>query len=333
MSHRIVAAAHPNLALVKYWGKRDSELNIPANSSISVNLDGALTTTSVAFDPSLPEDRIFLNGEPANREAYCRVSGHLDRIRELAGINDRALVESGNDFPTAAGIASSSSAFAALSLAGSRACRLDLDEKQLSILARKGSGSAARSIPGGFVEWEAGDSDQTSFAFQLAPPGHWDLEICTVVLDSRPKRFSSAEGHMAAGTSPFYRARLETLSRTLDLVRTAIRDKNFSSLAPAVEREAISMHAVAITSLPVSAWMSGLYYWMPETLDLIQSVQQWRENGLDVCFTIDAGPNVHLLYEGKDRGRLEAELEPLIARLGAYTIFSRPGNGAWILDE
>ena len=198
MSPRVTAKAHPNLALVKYWGNADDGLNIPANSSISVNLDGATTTTTVAFLANRQSDAVAIDGRAADLAAYDRVVRHLDRVRRLARISHCAVVESHNDFPASAGIASSASAFAALSLAASRAAGLDLDERQLSVLARKGSGSACRSIPDGFVEWVAGSDDETSYARQIAPPGHWDLRVVTVIFDGGAKDVSSSQGHRAA---------------------------------------------------------------------------------------------------------------------------------------
>jgi len=334
MALKVTARAHPNLAFVKYWGNADDALNIPANSSISVNLDGATTTTSVVFLADLERDQLTVDGRVATPAAYGRVVRHLDRVRRLAGVTRRAIVESGNDFPASAGIASSASAFAALSLAASRAAGLDLDERQLSVLARKGSGSACRSIPGGFVEWAAGSDDETSYACQIAPPEHWDLRITTVIIDEGPKDVSSSEGHRAAGTSPFYRARLDALPQTLATVRQALLDKDLGTFGLAVEREAVSMHAVTMTSwLADRPWLSGVYYWQPGTLALILAVQEWRRQGLEVYFTIDAGQNVHLLCEGERQAKLEAALDRALVDVGGRTLVSAPGRGAWVMAE
>jgi diphosphomevalonate decarboxylase len=331
MNLQVTAVAHPNLALVKYWGNADEALNLPANSSISINLGGARTTTSAVFVPGRKEDGVTLDGRAARGETHERVVRHLDRVRHLAGIDSRALVASHNDFPASAGIASSASAFAALSLAASQAASLNLDERQLSILARKGSGSASRSIPGGFVEWEAGDSDETSYARQIAPPAHWDLRITTVILDERAKGVSSSRGHQVSGTSPFYRARLDALPKTLSAVRQALLARDFHTLGHAVEREAVSMHVVAMTShLKDRPWLSGIYYWQPGTLTLIHAVQEWRRQGLEVYFTIDAGHNVHLLCEGEHQAALERRLEDELRRVIKRYLVSEPGRGAWI---
>lgn len=331
---RVTAQAHPNLALVKYWGKLDEELNLPASSSISVNLSGATTTTSVLFTPEAEVDQVMIGGRVAEPKAYARVVRHLDRVRALARIKERAVVESWNDFPSSAGIASSASAFAALSLAASKAAGLDLTERELSILARKGSGSACRSIPDGFVEFVAGTEDDTAYARQLFPPEHWDMRITTVIVDQQPKEVSSSEGHRATRTSPFYEAWLAALPPTLGAVRRALAKRDFRALGMAVERQAIAMHAVAMTSAPGDRdWLSGIYYWAPATVALIRAVQDWRRRGLEVYLTIDAGPNVHLLCEAKDQAELEKELPPLLPAFGGKYLVSRPAEGARIVQK
>ncbi|MFZ5915684.1 MAG: diphosphomevalonate decarboxylase [Chloroflexota bacterium] len=334
MALQVTAAAHPNLAFVKYWGNTDAALNIPANGSISVNLDGATTTTTVVFSASRQSDAVAIDGRAAEPATCERVVRHLDRVRRLAGSERRAVVESFNDFPAAAGIASSASAFAALSLAASRAAGLELDERQLSALARQGSGSACRSIPHGFVEWQAGDSDATSFARQIAPPEHWNLRITTVILDEKAKEVSSWAGHRAAPTSPFYQARLAGLPATLAAVRQGLLDRDIHAFGLAAEREAISMHAVCMTSRLVDRpWLGGIYYWQPGTMAVIQAVQAWRRGGLAVYFTIDAGQNVHLIAEGRTQPALEAALERLLAEIGGRYLVSGPGRGAWVVEE
>lgn len=327
------AVACANLAFVKYWGKANEAINLPANGSISVNLSGAQTTTQVTFTPELDQDRILLGGQPANGRAYERVAHHLERVRALAGIASRAFVESNNNFPASAGIASSASGFAALSLAATRAAGLELSEKELSILARKGSGSACRSIPDGFVEWLAGDSDETSYAAQIAPPGHWDLRIVSALISTLSKEISSSEAHRVAWSSPFFSERLKQLPGTLDVVRRAIVERDFETFGLAVEREAVSMHAIVMTSrLPKRPWLSGVYYWQPATLALIQAVQHWRQRGLPVYFTIDAGPNVHLLCESGTLPELEAQLKALLAQWGGEYFVSEPAAGARLVD-
>lgn len=331
---RVTAAAHPNLAFVKYWGRQVAAENIPANGSISVNLSGATTTTTVAFDASLARDVVTLNDTAADNRTAVRVIAHLDRVRALAGITTRACVVSHNDYPADVGFASSAAAFAALSLAATRAAGLNLDRRALSILARKGSGSACRSIPDGFAEWVPGSDDASSYAYSLAPCDYWDLRIVTIAFPGRPKLISSLEGHLAAPTSPFYNARLEEVSRTLQSVRHLLLMRDFAGFGLAVEREALSLHAVAMTShTDVAPWMSGIFYPGPETLRLIHAVQIWRRDGLPVAFTLDAGPSVHLLCEGAYVGDVLEAVSSVLLDPESRVIVSRPGRGAWLPDE
>ncbi len=169
------ALAHPNIALIKYWGNRDDALRLPANGSISMNLTGLYTRTTVSFQPSLPFDELVINAREVTGPALDRVAGILGLVRAMAGFDVQAEVVSENNFPSGAGIASSASAFAALAMAASAAADLKLGERELSRLARRGSGSACRSIPGGFVEWQMGTGDGDSFAFSIAPADHWPL--------------------------------------------------------------------------------------------------------------------------------------------------------------
>ncbi len=296
------ALAHPNIALIKYWGDLVPDLHIPANGSISMNLGELTTRTSVSFDDGLPEDVLFLNGVSAQGEALERVSRFLDRVRALANLSSCARVVSANYFPIAAGLASSAAGFAALSLAASRAASLQLDESDLSRLARRGSGSACRSVPGGFVEWQAGHDDLDSYAFSIAPAGHWDLVDCIALVSQSEKTTGSIIGHTLAQTSPIQEARLADTARRLDLCRRAIHECNFSSLASVVELDSNLMHSVMLTSTP------PLIYWQPATLAVIQAVQKWRAEGLPACYSIDAGPNVHVLCEAGSENELSARL-------------------------
>jgi diphosphomevalonate decarboxylase len=308
MSLKAIAEAPANLAFVKYWGKRDADLRLPINNSISVNLSNAKTITSVEFDATLNEDQLSVANSviPLESEFSNRVFRHIDRMRSLAGVNHKAVVRTQNTFPTGVGIASSASGFAALTVAACAALGLDLTEKELSEMARLGSGSACRSIPDGFTEWIAADVNNSSYAVQIAPPAHWDLNIVTVVVSKQAKQLSSTSGHSLAVASPFFKARLESLPVRLETVRTAILGRDFDTFGRETEMEAISFHSIAMTS-PIKnpgSWISGAYYWLPESLELILSVQQWRRSGLGVYFTLDAGPTVHLICLHKDLDRV-----------------------------
>ena len=285
------AVAHPNIAFIKYWGNRDDALRIPSNGSISMNLEGLTTQTRVTFDSNLPDDIFDLNGIRQSGQALKRVSSHLNLIRGIRGVAMHAHVLSDNNFPTGSGIASSASAFAALTLAATTALGLQVGEKDLTRIARRGSGSACRSIPGGFVEWVAGESDKDSFAFSIASPDYWDLSDCIAIVGPEHKKVSSTEGHALAGTSPLQHARVEDAPRRLDICREAVQKRDFGELAAIVELDSTMMHTIMMTSTP------PLFYWEPATLNIVKAVTAWRKNGIPAAATIDAGPNVHVICE------------------------------------
>ena len=318
------AQANPNLAFIKYWGNRDNTLRIPMNSSISMNLDGLYTRTTVRFQAGLSADRLSINGYEVTGKGLDRISYILDIIRGMANLHDRAEVISENNFPSGAGIASSASAFAALALAGSKAAGLNLSEPALSCLARRGSGSASRSIPGGFVEWQAGTSDEDSFAFSIAEPNHWNLVDCVAIVSTAHKKTGSTEGHSLAPTSPLQNARVNDATRRLDICRKAILERDFEAFASIVELDSDMMHAVMMTSTP------ALHYWKPASLEVMSCVRQWRAEGLPVCYKVDAGPNVHVLC-------LEAEVRNVEKRLRevkgvSNVLVARAGGPAKIIE-
>lgn len=287
------ALAHPNIAFIKYWGNRANALRLPMNGSISMNLDGLFTRTRVTWDVGCVTgiDSLIINGSSITGKALQRVSNFLDIVRQLAGLDLRAEVISGNNFPAGVGIASSASAFAALSLAATKAAGLDLDSAALSRLARRGSGSACRSVPGGFVEWSAGTSDENSFAASFALPEHWPLVDVIAIVSALHKSTGSSEGHALAHTSPLQAARVEDAPRRLALCRRAILERNFAAFAEIVEADSNLMHAVMMTSSP------PLFYWQEATLTVKKTVRAARASGLHACYTIDAGPNVHVICD------------------------------------
>ncbi len=288
-----------------------------------MNLAGLFTRTAVTFVPGLPADRLELNGRPADPAALARVSRFLDQVRGLAHSALHAEITSHNNFPTGAGIASSAAAFAALSLAASAAIGLQLSEQDLSRLARLGSGSACRSIPAGFSEWQAGASHQDSFAFSIAPPEHWDLVDCIAVVAAGQKPVGSTAGHALAGTSPLQAARLADAPRRLEIARQALLERDFAAFAEIVEQDSNLMHAVMMTSTP------ALFYWEPASLTLMKAVASWRQNGLPCCYTLDAGPNVHVITPAAYAEDVTARLQELP---GVNTILqAHPGGPAHLL--
>jgi diphosphomevalonate decarboxylase len=314
-----------NIAFIKYWGDLDPCLRLPANGSLSMNLDGLYTRTRVIFDPALLADQLTINDQPVTGPGLARVSDMLNAVRELAGLHLPAAVASSNNFPMGAGIASSAAAFAALSLAASAAAGLQLSEAQLSRLARTGSGSACRSIPGGFVEWQAGERDEESYAFSIAPPTHWDLVDCVAIVSQVHKPVGSTEGHALALTSPIQAARVADATRRLEVCRRAICEKDFAAFADIVELDSNLMHAIMITSTP------PLLYWQPATLAIMHAVQAWRRAGLPVCYTIDAGPNVHVLCLEQAAAEVAARLRQIEGV--QQVLMARPGGPAQRISE
>ena len=299
------AIANPNIAFIKYWGNRDDTLRLPVNGSISMNLEGLFTRTMVSFQPSLPFDELIINNHEVTGKGLDRVSQILDIIRGKANIKDNAEVMTENNFPSGAGIASSASAFAALALAGSKAAGLDLSEPELSSLARRGSGSASRSIPSGFVEWQAGTSDEDSFAYSIAEPDHWKLVDCIAIVSASHKKTGSTEGHAIAPTSPLQEARVADAPRRLEICRNAILNRDFDTFASIVELDSDIMHSVMMTSSP------ALHYWKPASLSVMNAVREWRGDGLSVCYTVDAGPNVHVICLEADAKIVEDKLREI----------------------
>ncbi len=320
---KATAVANPNIAFVKYWGKTDEELNLPANPSLSMNLAALTTVTTVEFRRDLPADLVTVDGRPMGGAALARVLAHLDRVRALAGMDRRAWVASRNDFPAGTGLASSASGFAALSLAATRAAGLQLGEADLSRLARLGSGSACRSVPGGYCLWE-GEDDERSFARQIAPPEHWSLTDVVAIVSREHKPVGSHDGHSVAPGSPFYAARLAAVAGWLEAVQQGIRERSLGVLGPAAEADAMAMHGVMLTSQP------SLIYWEAGTIAVLKAVQAWRREGLEVYFTMDAGPNVHCLCPAARA----AEVRERLRQLGvAEVVVSGPGQGVRLVDH
>jgi diphosphomevalonate decarboxylase len=323
LTNKATAVANPNIAFIKYWGRADDARNLPANPSLSMNLSALTTVTTVEFRPGLAGDTVTIDGVTAVGAPRQRVVAHLDQVRAVAGIGTRARVASRNDFPAGTGLASSASAFAALTLAACRAAGLHFAESELSRLARLASGSACRSVPGGFCLWE-GDADDTSFARRVAPPSHWDLRDVVAVVCREHKAVSSYDGHALAASSPLYRARLEAVPGWLAVARAAIGARDLAALGSVAEADALAMHGVMMTSSP------SLLYWQPATVEVLRAVRTWRSEGLAVYFTLDAGPNVHCLCPATEADEVEARLQGLTGVLEVLS--SGPGEGVRLVD-
>jgi len=318
---KATAVANPNIAFVKYWGKADDALNLPANPSLSMSLAALTTVTTVEFRPGQTSDTVAIDGRTASGQALERVVAHLDRVRVLAGTSfgrERAMVASRNDFPAATGLAASSSAFAALTLAATQAAGLSLDQAGLSRLARLGSGSACRSVPAGFALWEVEE------AHQVAPPQHWDLRDAIAIVTDQAKAVGSHDGHALALTSPLHRARLAAVPGWLAAVRDGIARRDLAAMGPAIEADALAMHGVMMTSQP------SLLYWLPATVAVLQVVRAWRAGGLEVYFTVDAGPNVHCLCQATVAGEVEKRLKAVPGV--QEVVVSGPGDGVRLVN-
>ncbi|NPA91132.1 MAG: diphosphomevalonate decarboxylase [Chloroflexi bacterium] len=323
--YRAKAQAGANIAFIKYWGNLDDALRLPLTNSLSMTLDRATTVTEVAFRPDLAADVLIINGVQQGGAALERVSRHLDHLRARAGLTWRARVLSENSFPTGAGIASSAAAFAALTAAAAAALGLDLSPRELSTYARLGSGSAARSVFGGFVEWVAGARHEDSYAYPIAPPSHWTLVDAVAVVSTAHKAMGSTGGHALASTSPFQPARLAHVHTALAKARSAILARDFHALGEVMELDALAMHAVMMTSRP------SLLYWQPGTLAVMHAVRSWREAGIPVYFTIDAGPNVHVITLPEHESWVVAQLQaiPDVREV----LVNYPGPGVRLLER
>ncbi len=324
-TYAATARAGANIAFIKYWGNLDEALRLPLTNSLSMTLDTTVTITTVMFDPALQGDQLTLNEEAIVGPALERVSAHLDHLRRLAGVTLPAHVTSRNTFPTGAGIASSASAFAALTVAAAAALGLDLSPKELSALARLGSGSAARSIFGGYAELIAGARHEDAYAVQIAPPDHWPLVDIVAVVSREHKAVGSTGGHALAHTSPLNPARLAHVHTALARARSAILARDIETLGEVMELDALTMHAVMMTSRP------SLLYWLPGTMAVMHAVRSWRREGIPAYFTIDAGPNVHVItlpdYATEVQARLRAmpEVKEIIT--------CQTGEGAILLGD
>lgn len=306
MAVRTAAAiAHPNIAFIKYWGNKDDLLRLPMNGSISMNLGTLYTKTVVSFRDELHCDTLKINDKEINGEALTRVAKFLDIIRSMSAEPRFATVESVNNFPIGAGIASSASAFAALALAGSAAAGMELSEAECSRLARRGSGSACRSVPGGYSEWLAGDDDQSSLSISIAAEDYWDLIDLIVVVSESHKKVGSTAGHRMAVTSPYQQMRVESAPERLLECRNAILQRDFNRLAEVSEKDSTMMHAVMMTQNP------PLFYWEPLSLDIIKTIMDWRKDGFPCFATLDAGPNVHIICPASVSAALQQRLDKI----------------------
>ena len=322
---KATAIAPSNIAFTKYWGRKDEVLRLPENGSISMCLSDLLTTTTVEFSENYTKDEVIINGGGLEAGEAERVIKHLDRVRKMANISLKAKVVSNNNFPTGTGLSSSSSGFAALTLAASKAAGLNLSEKELSILARQGSGSACRSIPAGFVEWLDGDTSETSFAVQIFPPGYWAIADVVAVVSEGKKEVSTSVGQQTAQSSPFMEVRRSRMKEKNERLKNLIKEKNFKEFGELIEAEALELHTIMLTQKP------ALIYWTPGTLKIMKLTNHWRAEGIPVYFTINTGQDIHLICEQKNVEKVKEKLKEV--KDVKNIIVNTPGKGARLSDD
>ena len=288
------AFAPANIALVKYWGKRDAELNLPSTSSLSISLGRYGATTTIELSD---EDRMTLNGEPVNPESdfFQRAIDYVDLFRQK---NTHLSIKTESNIPIAAGLASSASGFASLILCLDDFYGWKLDKKSLSLLARIGSGSATRSLWQGFVEWHASDDPLKSYGEPIAMS--WpELRIGLLIINKNKKFITSRKAMMhTMKTSSLYKKWPETVARDLKRVKEAILSRNFENLGKAAEENAEAMHATMALATP------SIHFSQPETDRAKTAIKQLRKEGLQVYYTQDAGPNLKILFLKDDEKTL-----------------------------
>ncbi|MFB9367389.1 diphosphomevalonate decarboxylase [Kitasatospora sp. NPDC001664] len=318
------ATAHPNIALVKYWGKRDEDLILPLADSISMTLDVFPTTTTVSLLPGQGGDQVVIDSAAATGRTLSRVTDFLDLVRRLTGSTGRARVETVNTVPVGAGLASSAAGFAALALAASTAFGAGLDARDLSRLARRGSGSACRSVHGGFVQWHAGrpddpDPDRSSYA-RPVEDARLELAMVAVLLETGPKTVSSRTAMArTTRTSPLFPGWIAATRADVHAMRAALRTADLARAGAIAERSALGMHATMESADPPVVYRTSASH------QVLAHVRALRARGEQVWATMDAGPNVKVLCAPQEAARLAEELAALAH---CPTVVARPGPGA-----
>ena len=305
---KATARAHPNIALIKYWGKRNRELNLPAVPSLSLTLDQYHTTTTVEW--GVEKDEVTLNRMVLGGQSKTRVLQFLDRV--WGPNRPPVAVESQNNFPTAAGLASSSSGFAALTLAASTAANKTCSKTELSILARQGSGSACRSLWGGWVVWPRGIArDGTdSHGKPLAPKTHWDVRMLVAIIASGPKPMSSTNAMIhTEQSSALYAGWTAAADADLKVAQTAVLARDLPTLGTVMEESTLRMHATMMSAQP------SVRYWTPQTLMVMDAVEALRASGTPAYYTMDAGPNVKVLCEAHNADHIAKSIQKLCERV------------------
>lgn len=321
---KATARAHTNIALVKYWGKKDRNLIIPQTDSLSLTLDKFYTETTVEFEPGLQRDRLIVDGHEFTASQLGKVTRVLNRVRELSQQSNFAIIQSSNHVPMAAGLASSASAFAALALSSSKAAGLSLSGQDLSRLARRGSGSATRSIFGGLVQWHAGHDDQSSYAEPIMETVDFGIEMLAILIDTQQKKVSSSGGMQSSvETSPYYPVWKDVVARDLAAMKQAIQDRDINRIGHIAEENAMRMHALTLSADPAYTYFDG------GTIQAINLIKDLRQQGINCYYTMDAGPNVKVIYDRQDRERIIKKLAPVFGKQNL--VVAQPGPAAHLI--
>ena len=319
------ARAHTNIALLKYWGKANEDLIIPTTTSVSLTLNEFYTDTTVWFDDELVTDEVTLDGQPLVGKGYDKVQTFLNLVRDLANESRYAHVHSINHVPTAAGLASSASAFAALAGAASKAAGLSLSATELSRLARRGSGSASRSIFGGFAKWQRGTDDLSSVGQPINEVVDWPIQLLTVIINDQPKKIDSRGGMQHAKmTSPLYDYWVANGNDHVTTMEEAISAHDLTTIGELAESNALQMHATNATAQPPFNYLTDLSW------TVINVAAQLREQGIPVYATMDAGPNVKLISDPKDTAIITDALKKVVPHVSVQA--ATPGPGINIIE-
>lgn len=321
--NRAKVKANSNIALVKYWGKKDEELIIPYNDSISLTLDKFYTITEVEKIDG-QKDIFYLDDQLQDEKETSKMTSFVNLFRNLSNDNSRVKITSNNHFPTAAGLASSASGFAALAGALDQVFETKLSKRQLSQMARRGSGSASRSIYGGLVQWHRGDSDDNSYAEKI-DEANWDIGMIAVVINKKKKKVLSRAGmKQTVETCPFYDSWVKTAEEDIEKMQNAIKEQDINKVGQIAEFSALKMHATMMATKP------SIIYMEEKSLQVIDVVKELRQEGLTCYFTMDAGPNVKIITDSKNKDQIIARIKEVISE--DRIIYSGPGQDLEILE-
>ena len=313
------ARAYTNIALIKYWGKKNKQLKLPYTNSLSLTLDRFYTDTKASIVDS-DQDIIYLNQQLLDDAHSKRIRNYLDIVRQFYSFSEHFQIDSVNHVPTSAGFASSASGFAALAAAVNETKQLNLNRRELSILARNGSGSASRSIYGGFVEWIAGNDNASSFAQPIDEHPDIDLSILSVVINTQTKKISSTVGmENSVKSSPFYPNWVTLVTSEIEEIKQAIAKKDIQKIGEISEHNAMSMHALTLSANP------SFTYFAPETIRIIQIIQELRQKGIFAYATIDAGPNVKIICTKESLPKVQTYIEQQLSNV--TTVVANIGSG------